>query len=41
MWDAWEVELILSEWSPERSGARYWCDAVVIGGSAFQSDLSS
>jgi len=32
VWDAWEAELILSEWSPEcRNQARYWFDTVVIG----------
>jgi len=35
VWDAWEDEMILAEWSPERRDqAQYWLDTVVIRGIA-------
>lgn len=35
VWAAWEDELLLAEWSQERRDtARYWLDAVIIGGIA-------
>jgi len=35
VWEVWEDELILAEWSEaRRNQAHYWLDAVVIGGIA-------